>query len=463
MVKLFNVYYPKRTLQLFVGEGILLTIALLFAAFLHFRRGTLASFSTDFGFLKVGLVAVICLFFLYYSNLYAPSLLRNPRLLSVHFFQGFGIAAVFLAMAFYLRPRLELYPGFAVTGISLSILLLLLSRQIFLATKRSESSAERVVILGEGKMARTLARVLQERSELGFSLVGYLGNRWRLEPGVNHPPHLGESDELEKVVQEFNPCRVVVAMGDQRGALPIDDLLRLKTSGVTVQDGADFYEIATGKLPIESVRLSWLVFSPGFKVSKLTLIYKRAISLLLAFTGLLVLSPFIGVIALAIRLDSAGPIIFRQKRVGLGGQPFTLFKFRTMHINADQGGYARPAEHNDNRITRVGRWLRRFRLDEIPQLWNILLGQMYFVGPRPFVCEQEMECAAQIPLYPHRWSVKPGATGWAQVQRGYCATLQDNIDKLSYDLFYIKNMSIGFDLLIIFKTIKIVLTAQGGR
>jgi exopolysaccharide biosynthesis polyprenyl glycosylphosphotransferase len=463
MVKLFNVYYPKRTLQLFVFESFLITIALTLPAVIHFRDKPLNGFVAEFGFLKIAMVAVTCLFFLYYSNLYAPSILRNPDQVSVNFLKGFGIASIVIATTYHFLPGLELYRGFAVTGISLATILLVSNRTVLSGAKQLQASKEGVVILGDGKMARLVANVIQERSELGFTILGYVGDRWRMDQGVIPPLHLGEARDLARIAREFKPNRVIVAMGDQRGTLPIEDLLELKTSGITVQDGTDFYEVATGKLPVESVRLSWLIFSPGFKVSKMTLIYKRAISLLLAFVGLAFLSPLIALISVAIRLDSRGPIIFRQKRVGLRGQPFTLFKFRTMHINADQGGYARPAEHDDQRITRVGRWLRRFRLDEIPQLWNILLGQMYFVGPRPFVSEQEMECVSQIPLYSYRWSVRPGATGWAQVQRGYCATLQDNIDKLSYDLFYIKNMSIGFDLLIIFKTIKIVLTAQGGR
>jgi lipopolysaccharide/colanic/teichoic acid biosynthesis glycosyltransferase len=168
-------------------------------------------------------------------------------------------------------------------------------------------------------------------------------------------------------------------------------------------------------------------------------------------------------IAFAIRIDSKGAIIFRQPRIGKDGKTFTLFKFRTMYMNADLGGVPLPVQENDNRVTRVGRWLRRVRLDEIPQLYNILLGHMSFVGPRPFVPNQELELAHQIPLYAQRWTVKPGATGWAQVQRGYCATIEDNREKLAYDLFYIKNLSIGLDLLILFKTVKILLLRRGGR
>jgi sugar transferase (PEP-CTERM system associated) len=463
MVKLFNVYYPKRTLQLLVVESTLIILALVGSVFVHFRSEPLAIFRSEIGLFKIALVAGVCVFFLYYNNLYSPGVVRDPRKILARFMQGLGIAAVVLALAYYLVPGLQLYRGFAVTGISFAAVLLISNRAVFSAASRSTEPKKNVIILGEGAMARLLAKVIQERTELGLSLIGYLGNEWRSETSTETPAHLGGLHDLLAVARESDVSRVIVAMGDQRGKLPVDDLLVLKTSGVAVQDAAEFYEIATGKLPVGAIRLSWLIFSPGFQVSGMTLFYKRLISVILAFFGLLLLSPVILLIALAIRLDSPGPIIFRQRRIGFRGQPFTLFKFRTMCTDADGGGYARPAQHNDVRITRVGRWLRRFRLDEIPQLYNILVGQMHFVGPRPFVSEQELDCAAQIPLYSYRWSVRPGATGWAQVQRGYCASLEDNIDKLSYDLFYIKNMSVGLDLLIIFKTIKIVLTAQGGR
>jgi sugar transferase (PEP-CTERM system associated) len=463
MVKLFNVYYPKRTLQLLVTESILVVGALVCTIVVHFRHAPLSILRSDFALFKIALVAGVCLFFLYFSNLYSPGFVRNPRKVFSRFLQGLGIAAIVIAVAYYLIPALQLYRGFAVTGISVAMVLLVSNRTVFSATSRSIEPKRNVVILGEGQMARLLAKVIQERTELGLNLIGYLGNEWHTETATQNPPRLGGLHDLTVVAQQNELSRVIVAMGDQRGKLPVDDLLHLKTSGIIIQDAAEFYEIATGKLPVGAIRLSWLIFSPGFQVSRMTVFYKRLISLILAFSGLLLLSPLIALIALAIRLDSPGPIIFRQKRVGFRGKPFTLLKFRTMHCDADGGGYARPAEHNDARITRVGRLLRRFRLDETPQLYNILVGQMQFVGPRPFVSEQELDCAAHIPLYCYRWSVRPGATGWAQVQRGYCASLEDNVDKLSYDLFYIKNMSVGLDLLIIFKTIKIVLTAQGGR
>jgi lipopolysaccharide/colanic/teichoic acid biosynthesis glycosyltransferase len=230
-----------------------------------------------------------------------------------------------------------------------------------------------------------------------------------------------------------------------------------------IQDGADVYEAVTGKVPIESLRLSWLLFSTGFRISRPLLVFERIFSLILSALVLTLMSPVMALIALAIRLDSAGLAIFQQKRIGQNGKVFTLYKFRTMADGADQDGNHRPAEATDERFTRVGRILRRSRMDELPQLFNILRGDMNFVGPRPFVPNQEEECLEKIPYYRQRWVVKPGATGWAQVNRGYCATIDDNQEKLAYDLFYIKNISIGLDLLILFKTIKILLLGQGSR
>ncbi len=463
MVKLFNVYFPKRTIFILAMESLLVCGALLAAAFLHFGLKTPLVLTAQFGFMKLGFLAAVCFFFLYYGDLYAPSSLRNSVAVPARFIKGLGLACLFIAPVYYFVPALQMFSGFAVTGISITAILLICHRQFFFSLNKTNELSETVLILGEGRMATNVARIVHDRPELGLHLVGYLGAQWGIDSQFANLRKLGGIEELSAITRRMHIERVIVAMGDQRKKLPINDLLALKTSGVIIQDATDFYEVATGKLPVETLRLSWLIFSPGFKVSRLTLIYKRAVSLFFAGLGLLVFSPIVLFAALAIWLDSPGPIIFRQKRIGLRGHPFMLYKFRTMHVDADRGGYARPVEHNDQRITRVGRLLRRIRLDEIPQLFNIFRGDMYFVGPRPFVPEQEMDCVDKIPLYAQRWTVRPGITGWAQVQRGYCASLQDNIDKLSYDLFYIKNMSFGFDIWIIFKTIKIVLLAQGGR
>ena len=257
--------------------------------------------------------------------------------------------------------------------------------------------------------------------------------------------------------------RIILATNDRRGKLPLELLLQLKKCGIRIDDGADLYEGITGKVPLEIRTLSSLLFSRAFRPSKLLLIYKRTFSIIGAFFGLLICAPLMAVVAIAIRLDSRGPVIFRQKRVGKDSRTFVLYKFRSMYIGLDQDQGQRPAAEGDTRFTRVGRLLRRARIDELPQLYNILRGEMYFVGPRPFLGAHEDALAAKIPFYGQRWAVRPGATGWAQVNRGYCATIDDNTEKLAYDLFYIKNMSIGLDLFILFKTIKILLLGRGSR
>jgi exopolysaccharide biosynthesis polyprenyl glycosylphosphotransferase len=320
---------------------------------------------------------------------------------------------------------------------------------------------ERAILLGEGPLADELVKLIKSRPEFGLHLVGCVSSLpAQMEGNIRY---LGTPDRLPDLVRNQAVHRVIVTMSDRRGKLPVQELLAIKSQYARVQDGTELYEALSGKLPIESLRLSWLLFSPGFHVSQKLLLYKRVFSLAFALVLLLLASPLMLLTALAIRLDSPGPIIFRQKRIGKLGSTFTLFKFRSMFDSSEAGDNHRPAMANDNRVTRVGRLLRRTRLDELPQLYNILRGDMYFVGPRPFVPSQEEELAKVIPFYSQRWSVKPGATGWAQVNRGYNATVEDNAEKLAYDLFYIKNMSITLDLFILFKTIKILILSRGGR
>jgi sugar transferase (PEP-CTERM system associated) len=455
-------YFPKRTLVLLVSEGGLIFMVLVASVFICLGANEESAFRGQHGFVKIALVGAICFLCVCYSDLYNSSIISNRRKFPARLIRGLGIACLIVAALYYTFPSSQICRGFAIVGISLIGLSLIAYRQMFFAYNNSDRLAETALILGEGPLAESLAREIQTRPELGLRLAGYLGKPW--DPGsANGMRRLGSIENLREVVSRLPVHRIIVAMDNRRNMLPVQELLALKTSGVMIQEGSDFYEVTTGKLPIDTLRLSWLIFSPGFQVSKLTLIYKRLVSLLLAGLAIIVLLPVMAAVALAIRIDSRGSIIFRQLRIGEGGLAFMVYKFRTMYEGADLGADPLPVQENDARITRVGRWLRRFRLDEIPQLYNILLGQMYFVGPRPFVPNQELELARQIPLYTQRWTVKPGATGWAQVQRGYCVTLEDNNEKLAYDLFYIKNMSVGLDLLILFKTIKIVLLGHGGR
>lgn len=463
MVRLFSVYYPTRVLLLLVGEAALVFGSFVAAVYLQYGQDTFIYLNYEGGYGRVALAAGVCLICLYYFDLYDSLIISNPREVLTRLIQVLGSACLIMAPISYVLPGARLQAGIFVMGILFAGILLAIWRKLFFIVNASPHLARRALLLGTGPQVASLSAEIAKRPEWGVTLAGYVGEAADSAAATNGLPRLGSIEDLQAVIERERVAQVIVAMGERRGRLPVEDLLRLKTRGILVQDGNDVYETLTGKLPLDSLRLSWLIFSRGYPVSQLVLVYKRMMSIVLSVVGLVFALPLMGLIAIALKLDSEGPIIFRQKRVGQDGRLFDLFKFRSMKVDPDPAAQFRPAEENDHRFTRVGRWLRRTRLDELPQLYNILRGDMYFIGPRPFVPDQEWELAGKIPFYSQRWMVKPGATGWAQINHGYCATLEDNAEKLAYDLFYIKNMSLGLDLLIAFRTIKVLLLGRGSR
>jgi exopolysaccharide biosynthesis polyprenyl glycosylphosphotransferase len=459
MIRLFNAYFPTRTLLLTVSEALLVTLGFVLAVMVTAETATDANiylFDLN-GFGRILLIVAVFVVLMYYFDLYDSFILANGREVTTRLVGVLGSAFVALAVLYYAFPDAglggaSLWIGVGIVGVAVPAW-----RKLFFVLNRSARFCERAIIYGDGPLATALMREIANRSELGVRVVGFVGQVAPTVPGI--PLFTGNIDEI---VERLTIHRVVVTMGDRRGKLPVEQLLKLKARGVAIQDGPEYYESVTGKIPLESLRLSWLLFSPGFHVRTALRLYKRLFSLVLGTLAILVTSPLMLLAAVAVRLDSPGPAIFRQRRVGEHGRLFTVYKFRSMYLGSDKK-QLKPAEHGDARVTRVGRWLRRTRIDELPQLFNIVKGDMAFVGPRPFVPEQEQECADKIAFYRERWLVKPGATGWAQINRGYNATLEDNQEKLAYDLFYIKNVSIGLDLYIIFATIKTLLLGRGGR
>jgi sugar transferase (PEP-CTERM system associated) len=440
MIRLFNAYVPTRTL--------LLTVTTLDAnIYLLYENGI--------G--RIGLVAAVFLILMYYFDLYNSFVLTNRREVLTRLVGVLGCTFVALAVLYYTFPEIRLGGDVLWVGVLFMAVVVPLWRTFFFVLNRSARFAERAIVYGDGPLAEPLIEEIGRRTELGIRIAGFVGGPC---PVAGIPSF--DTADLAELVKREGVHRIVVTMGDRRGRLKVEELLKLKASGVLIQDGPDYYESVTGKIPLESLRLSWLLFSPGFHVPAALRLYKRLFSLLLGGLAILLTAPLMGIVAVAIRLDSKGSIIFRQKRVGEHGELFTVYKFRSMYDGSDKLDL-KPAEHEDSRVTRVGYWLRRSRLDELPQLFNIIKGDMAFVGPRPFVPEQEEECVAKIPFYRERWLVKPGATGWAQINRGYNATLEENKEKLAYDLFYIKNVSMGLDLYILFATMKILLLGKGGR
>jgi len=464
LIRLLNAYFPARTLFLGVSEACLITLAFLVATVA--RLGSDAPsylFNYQHGSYKILVASLAIIVCMYYFDLYESSILGNRREMVIRLTEMLGTVYSLSVLLYYLYPPLELGRGIFVIGLFIIAMLLLLWRELFLKINRVPKFAARTLILGDGATGELLVRELELRPELGMRVVGQLkdldNGHGRPAPGAKEAP----AESFLSSVNYYQPDHIIVALGERRGCLPLEALLELKSHGVIIHDSAELYEAVTGKVPVEFLRLSWLLFSPSISASRTWATCKRFVSFALFSIVLVAMLPLMALIALAIFLDAGFPVIYKQDRVGRHGKIFTLYKFRTMIAGADGDDNHRPAGITDSRFTRCGRILRRARLDELPQLVNIVLGDMAFIGPRPFVPDQEQECLENIPHYRQRWAVRPGLTGWAQVNRGYCVTLEDNKEKLAYDLFYIKNQSLGLDLLIVLKTMKVFLLGRGAR
>jgi sugar transferase (PEP-CTERM system associated) len=323
---------------------------------------------------------------------------------------------------------------------------------------------ERLLLVGTSAGAVRLARELFERKDLGVEIVGFIDpDPGRVGAPVLNPGVVGAIEDIPSIVRARSVDRVVVSLADARGKLPMEKLLEMKLDGVAFDHLASVYEEYTGKIAVENLRPSWLIFSSGFRKTRVLRAMKRAIDVTGASLGLIVTLPLMLLVAAAIKLTSSGPALYHQQRVGLYGRVFTVHKFRSMSPDAEAATgpvWARPA---DERVTPLGWWLRRARVDELPQLWNILRGDMSLVGPRPERPEFVSRLARQIPFYGQRHVVRPGLTGWAQVCYTYGASAEDALEKLQYDLFYIKNLSLALDFFIIFKTVKTVILREGAH
>jgi sugar transferase (PEP-CTERM system associated) len=324
------------------------------------------------------------------------------------------------------------------------------------------ANRKRVLIMGTGHLARRVASEILRRPEVGMVVSGFIGDDPSLV-GVSilNPKVIGLSNDVQRIVKENSVDKIVVAIQDRRGQLPTNDLLALKTHGVEIEEATSLYEHLTGKIALENLKPSWIIFSDGFEVSRTMLVQKEIISFAVSSVLLLLLLPLIPLIAILVKLDSRGPVFHKQERVGRDGNAFMLWKFRSMKQNAERETGPVWAEPDDNRVTRVGRYLRRTRLDEIPQLFSVLKGEMSLIGPRPERPHFVNQLADVIPFYHVRHSIKPGITGWAQINYQYGSSVEDAMEKLQYDLFYIKNMSWLLDILIIFNTVKTVLVGKG--
>jgi sugar transferase (PEP-CTERM system associated) len=464
LIRLFKVYYPVRTLVLLTVETLIVWASFVLGTMVRSREDWLLQLNNELfiegGFLKILAVTAIVLLISHGLDLYDSSNLGAKwdqifRLLLVLGFVALALSGVGYAYHVFLPGRDFLPRDSALVGLVILTFALLGWRATYAWLVQQEYFRERVYVLGTGDRAQRLLNGLRQRSELGIEVVGWTGD---LEGEVTRE---SVGTHLLDLVRESGVHRVIVAMPDRRGTLPVDELLKLRLEGVKVEEATSWLEKIYGRIEVENLNPSWLLFAEGFRFSAFNRIIRRALNFTVALIGSVISMPLLPLVALAVKFSAPGPVFYSQKRVGKGDVTFNCYKFRTMRQDAEADTGATWATDDDPRITRVGKFLRASRLDEIPQLWCVLKGDMHFVGPRPERPEFVEWLEREIPFYRVRHTVRPGITGWAQVQYKYGNTLDDAREKLQYDLFYIKNASLGLDLLIMFQTIKIVLLGRG--
>jgi len=463
ILKIFNQYIPVRKLAFVTLESFFIIGMVFWGTFLSSLWSSPTSQEYDVLLGKALVIALSAQLCLYYFDLYDLNIFKSNFELTIRLLQALGVSSIVLAILYYLFPDLIIGRGiffislWFIAGVMVSWRLLY---NFLVKTKRLD---QKIVILGCGLLAQNIARMVMEREDTGFRVIGFIaGDQTRIGDPLVNPSIIGSQKQLVDLVRKEKIDRIIVALDERRGKFPDAELLACKMRGIGIENGVQFYENLTGRLQVEDLTPSFLIFSDGFAKSKTSQGLKRITELLVSGIGLVLFSPFVLVIALLIKIDDRGVVFYKQERVGKKGKVFKLLKFRSMIENAEADGPVWSKE-NDTRITRIGRWIRKSRLDEIPQIINVLKGDMSFVGPRPERPSFVEKLGQVIPFYDLRSWVRPGITGWAQIKYPYGASEKDALEKLKYDLYYLKNWSFLFDLLILFETIKVVLFAKGGR
>jgi sugar transferase (PEP-CTERM system associated) len=464
VIRLFKVHFPLRTLVLLAGEALIVWFSFVLATMWRNPDKWLLG-NVEGGYLqvlaelgpKILVVTVVVLLLSHLLDVYDSSSLGAKWEHAFRLLLVVGMVALALYVLANRYPSVLPGNNSAFWGLIILTFTLFCWRAAYSWMVKQPFLRERVYVLGTGERADRLVRGLRERTQLGIEVVGWTGD---VEGELTRDT---AASHLLGMTQGRGLDRVIVAMPDRRGTLPVEELLDLRLGGVKVEEATSWLERISGRIEVEQLYPSWLIFAEGFRFSGFFRLVRRALNFSVALAGLVISLPLLPFIVLAVKLDSLGPVLYRQRRVGRRGVIFHCYKFRTMRVDAEADTGATWASDDDPRITRVGKVLRFLRLDEIPQLWCVLKGDMHFVGPRPERPEFVEWLSKEIPYYGVRHVVRPGITGWAQVQYKYGNTLEDAREKLQYDLFYIKNASLGLDLLIMFQTIKIVLLGRGAQ
>ena len=460
MIRLFRVSIPTSVLALFVLETVLLLGCYITAAHFFVDEDLEFYLFYDRGWLPILVVVAAIQLGLYFQDLYDHLRPRSHVYLGQQVSLVLGATFLLQAVLGYGRSTLQLNKWTMMYGSLAALLMLPILRIAYYSVISKALPAEKLLFLGTSSALRGIALRLAERPELGSMVVGYLSPA---AADFYRTPWLGDMEQLQEVVQRLRPDRIIVGLVESRGRLPMQQLLDLRFSGIPIEEAPNAFESVFGRVSIQDLRPSQLIFSQEMGPRHWMVLLQRLYSVALGVIGMVITLPIMAVVALVVKFSSPGPILLRQTRVGLHGRHFVLYKFRSMYADAEARTGAVWASKNDPRITPAGRWLRRLRLDELPQFFNVVSGHMSIVGPRPERPEFSAMLEEKIPFYRQRHWVKPGITGWAQINHKYGDTIEDSLTKLEYDLYYIKNLGPALDAYIIFHTMKVMLLWRGAQ
>jgi sugar transferase (PEP-CTERM system associated) len=463
MIRLFRVFIPLSTLTLLISEMLMVTGSFVLGTYLGFDGDPVEYLLYQGGGVTIGLVVLTIVIGLYLSDLYTDISVTSVAQLGQRLCLILGGAFMVEGMVSYVNRNLRMplhvmIPGSIFSMIALSSWRVFFSRYILHVVGR-----DRLLLVGNSPVLHAIVSHVQIHPEKGVQIIGVVDNADQSAPEFEGAKYLGHFDALRGIVTATEPSRIVVGMSDRRNRMPVGDLLALRFEGNLIEEAPSTYEKLSGRVSLKDLRPSQLIYSGEFVRRRNAIFYQTLSNVILAAVCIVAASPLMLLTALAVWFSSKGPVLYRQVRVGMDGVPFTLYKFRSMRVDAELGTGAVWASKNDPRVTSVGQIIRKIRFDELPQLFNVLKGEMSMVGPRPERPEFVRTLVETIPYYRQRHSVRPGITGWAQINYKYGDTLEDTMVKLEYDLYYIKNMSLGLDGYIIFHTLKAMLLSRGSQ
>ena len=464
MIRFLKQYFPIRNVVFIILEG-----EVIFMSFLI--TSALLTFFTPYSIdvlliLRIALVTIVCQICLYYNDLYDFDMVKTLPEMVVRLLQSLGVACFILALVYFIFPLATINQKVFVLSILFLIIFITGWRLAYLNILNRGFFNENIIIVGSSDLSIAILHKIQTTLDCGYRIKAIFPDSdddtkskiFSKEVIFNYNISM-----LRKIAVSSGVKKIVTVIKEQRGTFPMKELIECRTIGIEIIDGCSFYEHLAGKVLANKINPSWLVFSEGFKKSGIRIFLKRVEDIIGSLVALALLSPFLAITAVSIKINSKGPVLFTQNRMGRHTKGFSMHKFRSMVNDAEKRTGPVWAGKDDPRITRVGKVIRKYRIDELPQFWDVLLGRMSLVGPRPERKHFTDQLEKQIPFYTHRFLTKPGITGWAQVSYEYGATVEDSIEKLNYDLFYIKNMSLIFDVIIILRTIKIVIFGRGAR